>query len=459
MIKYQKALLDTETPISLFMKLKQAGFNPIYLLESAEEQEKWGRYSFLGFGEPKTKIVYNIKESGRKAKKSSLIDIISEKMREIKSKYLDFLDEFKKREGINRLPFGLVGYISYDVFSEFEKLDTFSGKEDPGFPDSILVFTPNFLIFDNVKKDVILVSEDVSIGDILKVSHQSVNPEVAKIKLNRAIDKTGKKEFEDIVRKAIKRIYDGDCIQVVLSRAKEFELSSASALSFYRILRLKNPSPYMYILDFGDIKIVGTSPEVLVRVEGRKAEVRPIAGTRKRGETEEEDKKLEAELLSDEKEMAEHVMLVDLARNDLGRVCSPGTVRVKKLGVIEKYSRVMHIVSEVEGEVRDGVSELEVFRASFPAGTVVGAPKIEAAKIIAELEKEKRGPYAGAVGYFSADGNIDTAILIRTAFFNKNKMRIQAGAGIVFYSQPEREFFETESKMRALEDALNFISS
>ncbi|GBD03322.1 Anthranilate synthase component 1 [bacterium HR19] len=459
MIKYQKVLLDTETPISLFMKLKQSGFNPIYLLESAEEQEKWGRYSFLGFGEPKMKIIYSIKESQKNTKKSSLIDLIGEKMHEIKSKYFAFLDDFKKSEGINRLPFGLVGYISYDVFSEFEKLDTFSGKEDAGFPDSILVFTPNFLIFDNVKKDVILVSEDVSISDILKVSRQSVNPEVPKIKVNRVSDKTEKKEFEDIVSKAIKRIYDGDCIQVVLSRAKEFELSDANALSFYRILRLKNPSPYMYILDFGDIKIVGTSPEVLVRVEGRKAEVRPIAGTRRRGETEEEDKKLELELLSDEKEMAEHVMLVDLARNDLGRVCSPGTVKVKKFAIIEKYSRVMHIVSEVEGEVREGVSEFEVFRGAFPAGTVVGAPKIEAAKIIAELEKEKRGPYAGAVGYFSADGNIDTAILIRTAFFNKNKMRIQAGAGIVFYSQPEREFFETESKMKALEDALNFISS
>ena len=248
-------------------------------------------------------------------------------------------------------------------------------------------------------------------------------------------------------------------IQVVLSRSKEF-VGEIDAFSFYRLIRVGNPSPYMFFVDFGaageNTKVAGTSPEVLVRVEGRKAETRPIAGTRRRGGTPEEDDILAQELIRDEKELAEHLMLVDLARNDLGRVCKPGTVRVKKYGYVEKYSRVMHIVSDVEGEVVEDA--LEVFRACFPAGTVVGAPKIKASEIIAELEKERRGPYAGALGYFSINGDMDTAILIRTAFFHNDRMKIQAGAGIVYYSDPEREYFETEYKMQALVDALEKLT-
>jgi anthranilate synthase component 1 len=470
-MRVERLLIDTETPISIFLKLKASGFQPLYLLESAEEPEKWGRYSFLGFGEPKVKIKYFIDEKeieerdkerekeNEKSKKNKkkFLDILEEELNKIKIKHSEFLQGFKKESGIQRVPFGLVGFIGYDLFSEFDKVNTIKGKVSLGIPDSVLVFTPNIIIFDNLKRDIILLSEDVSMAEIKKVLKKSVDPSTKKFKVKRIHDKVKKEEFEDIVKKGIQRIYMGDVIQVVLSRQKEIEIKGKiDEFSLYRILRIKNPSPYMYFADFDDIKIVGTSPEILVRVENGVATTLPIAGTRKRGETEEEDKKLEEELLSDEKELAEHVMLVDLARNDIGKASYPGTVKVKKFAYIKKLSRVMHIVSEVEGKIKE--TPLEVLRSCFPAGTVVGAPKIEAAKIISELEKERRGPYAGAIGYFSADNNMDTAILIRTAFIYENKIKIQAGAGIVFYSIPEREYFETEHKLKALEESINVLA-
>ena len=455
----RQIFLDTETPISVFLKLQEEGLTPLYLLESLEGAEKWGRYSFLGFGKPKEKIFMKVENI--LSQKLSPLDKIRESLSRIKSRYSDFIDNFKREFGIKRLPFGFVGYISYDMFSVFERsINTFEGKKETGMPDIALIFTPNVIIFDNLKKDVIVIAEDgETIKMLEKIAEKGVKFKIRRTKVKDKIDGTEKSEFEEMVEKARERIYEGDVIQVVLSRSKEF-VGEIDAFSFYRLIRVGNPSPYMFFVDFGaageNTKVAGTSPEVLVRVEGRKAETRPIAGTRRRGGTPEEDDILAQELIRDEKELAEHLMLVDLARNDLGRVCKPGTVRVKKYGYVEKYSRVMHIVSDVEGEVVEDA--LEVFRACFPAGTVVGAPKIKASEIIAELEKERRGPYAGALGYFSINGDMDTAILIRTAFFHNDRMKIQAGAGIVYYSDPEREYFETEYKMQALVDALEKLT-
>ncbi len=459
-MKVEKIFLDTETPISIFLKLEKVGFEPKYLLESSEDFEKWGRYSFLGFGKPKAKILYTIPDKfDRQLEYKKLIDDFTTIMASIMENYSGVFELMKNEFGIKRIPLGLVGYVSYDMFSIFEKVDTKEGKESFGIPDLYLVFSPNVLIFDNLKKEVIILADDVTSKEIVQVCKRSIDAVKVEPKKRRkakvVIDKTQKAEFEDMVEKARRRIYEGDAIQVVISRAKEI-MGKIDIFALYRILRVLNPSPYMFFLNFDDVKIAGTSPEVLVRVEDKKVETKPIAGTRRRGETPEEDRRLEQELLSDEKELAEHLMLVDLARNDLGKVCKAGTVKVKRYGYIEKYSRVMHIVSEVEGE--SDRSPIEILSSCFPAGTVVGAPKIESAKIIAELEKERRGPYAGAVGYFSADGNMDSAITIRTAFCFSEKIRIQAGAGIVYYSVPEREYFETEAKMKAIEDAIEKLS-
>ena len=455
----KRIFLDTETPISVFLKLKEEGITPLYLLESLEGAEKWGRYSFIGFGKPKEKIF--MKVENLLAENISPLDGIRKALSRIKSTYSGFIDDFKNEFGIKRLPFGFVGYVSYDTFSVFERsINTFEGKEGIKMPDVALIFTPNVIIFDNLKKDVIVISEDrETIEALEKIAEKGCKFKIHKIRIKEEIDRTKKSDFEEMVEEARKRIYAGDVIQVVLSRSKEF-VGDIDAFSFYRLIRVGNPSPYMFFVDFGtageNVKVVGTSPEVLVRVEGGKAETRPIAGTRKRGGTPEEDDILAQELITDEKELAEHLMLVDLARNDLGRVCKPGTVRVRKYGYVEKYSRVMHIVSDVEGQVK--TDALDVFQACFPAGTVVGAPKIKAAEIISELERERRGPYAGALGYFSINGDMDTAILIRTAFFHNDRMKIQAGAGIVYYSDPEREYFETEYKMQALVDALEKLT-
>ncbi|MCS7212806.1 MAG: anthranilate synthase component I family protein [Candidatus Calescibacterium sp.] len=458
----EKVFLDADTPISLFLRLKYEGLNPIFLLESAEEIEKWGRYSFLGFGTPSKSLKFSLDEvqdienpKTRIQQGQKVVDNMNKILKEIYKEYNEVIEIVKSRFGIKRIPFGLVGYISYDCFSIFDRVDTFSGKEKLGVPDIYLTFTPNLLIFDNLTKDVILISKEINARDIETITSKGVPTSIKRCRIKEIKNLVEKKEFEDIVKEAIRRIYRGDVIQVVLSRAKEIE-GDVDLFSLYRAMRILNPSPYMYFLDFGDIKISGTSPEVLVRVENKIVETRPIAGTRKRGETPEEDENISRELLEDEKELAEHLMLVDLARNDLGRVCISGKVRVRRFGYIEKYSRVMHIVSDVVGETDK--EAIDVLKACFPAGTVAGAPKIEAAEIIHDLETKRRGPYAGAIGYFSADGNMDSAILIRTAFSYNNKITVQAGAGIVYYSVPEKEFYETEYKMQSIFDAMKKIS-
>ncbi len=455
-MKVEKIFLDTETPISIFLKLQKAGLEPKYLLESAESPEKWGRYSFLVFGKHKIALKYKVDDVEREKRGeygSKITEEINRKIDEIKDVYGELIKDVKTEFGIKRIPFGLVGYISYDAYSLFEKIDTVADKPSEGIPDIYLTFTPNIIIFDNLKKDVVLISEELGYIQLKNILSHGIDMSIRRAKVKEVRENVRKEDFEKMVEIARERIYKGDIIQVVLSRAKIFN-GEIDPLSLYRALRILNPSPYMFYLKFDEIEVSGTSPEVLVRVEDGVAEVRPIAGTRKRGETQEEDEELENELKKDEKELAEHLMLVDLARNDLGRVCRPATVRVKKYGYVEKYSRVMHIVSDVEG-ITDR-TPIDVLRACFPAGTVVGAPKIKAAEIISEIERERRGPYAGAVGYFSVDGNMDKAILIRTAFYFNQKLKIQAGAGIVYYSVPEKEYLETEHKMRAILEAINF---
>jgi anthranilate synthase component 1 len=288
-------------------------------------------------------------------------------------------------------------------------------------------------------------------GCVYPKNYQDKEPELSLWKSN--FTKGG---FEEAVLKAKEYIAQGDAIQVVLSQrfSRTFK---GNAEDIYRVLRFLNPSPYMFYLDFGDFQVVGSSPEVLVRLEEGKVLTRPIAGTRRRGNTEEEDKALERELLADEKERAEHLMLVDLGRNDLGRVCKPGTVKVADFMRVERYSHVMHLVSDVEGEVMEGVSAFDVLKACFPAGTVSGAPKVRAMQIIEELEPERRGIYAGSVGYVSFDGNMDMAIAIRTAVCRGGEVFVQAGAGIVADSDPEKEWWETVNKAKALMKAVDMV--
>ena len=438
---FEDFILDTEVPISAFLKLQNSDFTPLYLLESVEGGEKWGRYSFLGLGPPIATVRYFIEADSKRDPFAEIKEI------------LDGMKESVNSIGSFRFFLGLVGYLSYDTFSIIEPVvNTFKGKDGIGVPDIYLVLSGNMIVFDNVRKTVSIICTDkANIKEIKKILNTPRFLEgIKEQKTLRLEDRVGEKEYLNYVIDGKKRIFRGDVIQVVLSRRLDL-YGHFDPFSAYRMLRVINPSPYMYFLNFDEIKIVGTSPEMLVRYEGGKVETRPIAGTRRRGRNQEEDNLLEKELLSDPKELSEHLMLVDLARNDLGRVCKIGTVRVPRYSYIERYSSVMHITSDVEGITDESCSD--VFKACFPAGTVVGAPKIEAAKIISETEALRRGPYAGAVGYFSFD-SMDMAILIRTILFLQDKAYVQAGAGIVADSVPEYEFKETQHKIKTMLEVL-----
>jgi anthranilate synthase component 1 len=365
-----------------------------------------------------------------------------------------------------------VGYIGYDTVKFWEPVPD-KNPDEIGSPDIFLVRSDLLVIFDNLSGELTVVKPAVLNGD---KSPQEVYLEAVE-EITRAVETLKKplekreflpaageglsvsfegwrsnftkEEFEEIVKRAKRYIEEGDIIQVVLSQRFSKHLR-AEPITVYRMLRHLNPSPYMYYLKFDDLFVVGASPEILVRVENGRIETRPIAGTRPRGKTPEEDKKLEENLLGDEKEKAEHIMLVDLARNDVGRVAKYGTVKVESLMRIERYSHVMHIVSDVSGVLKEGFDALDVLRATFPAGTVSGAPKVRAMQIIEELENTRRGVYAGAVGYISFQGNMDTAIAIRTAVIRGGEIFVQAGAGIVADSVPEREYEETRNKAKAL---------
>jgi anthranilate synthase component 1 len=449
---YREIRADLETPVSAYLKIAHGNYS--FLLESVEGGERLARYSFIGT-EPS-----RILSTGGDNKTDPLL-LIEE--------------EFKRFQpvpiaGLPRFHGGMVGYLSYEVAGYFERLT--SPDDDPiRLPESLLMLADTLLVFDHLTHQIKVVSHAHLDGDVeagyhtatQKIDHlverlrQPVPPQAAGsvTPVEAALSSNlSQAEYEAIVSRTKQYIYDGDIIQAVpslrLSRRTE-----ASPFAIYRALRSVNPSPYMYFLHLGDFHIVGASPELLVRVEDGVVSNHPIAGTRHRGQDSNKDRALEEELKNDEKECAEHLMLVDLARNDVGRISQPGTVEVTQFMDIERYSHVMHLVSHVQGKLREGLSQFDALRAGFPAGTVSGAPKIRAMEIIAELEPDKRGPYAGAVGYFDFSGNLDTAIAIRTIVIKDGIAHVQAGAGIVADSVPEREYQECLNKAQALLTAIN----
>ncbi len=464
---YTELLADVETPLSIFLKLRRSDrFN--FLLESAEGGEKWGRFSFVILGSS-----FYVRTKGRYGEVYSRarVDLFES---EDPAGVIDrIIKDFKPYNDPNLPRFwgGLVGYFAYDVVKFYEPIED-SNPDPVKTYDVFMVLTDVVVIHDNLTGRIkvvypLLTARGVeeeydralaSIEEVVKklstgraepISLSEKEPNLSMWRSNFT-----REEFERVVERAKDYIGQGDIIQVVLSQRFRRKFRGEPE-NIYRALRYLNPSPYMYYLDFRDLKVIGSSPEVLVRVEGRRIETRPIAGTRPRGKTPEEDKRLEEELLADEKERAEHLMLVDLARNDLGRVSEIGSVKVEDFMRVERYSHVMHIVSDVVGTLREGLSALDVLRATFPAGTVSGAPKVRAMQIIEELEREKRGIYAGSVGYVSFQGNMDMAIAIRTAVLRDREVLVQAGAGIVADSVPEREWEETLNKAKALMKAVD----
>ena len=467
---YKEVLADLDTPVSAYMKM--CGGEYSFLLESVEGGEKWARYCFLGFD---PSIIISIKGN----------EVVVEKNGQAKSILItqgnplvglkDILARYQPVdvEGLPRFSGGAVGFVSYDMVRSFEDLpeDT---VDDLQVPDARFVITDTLLIFDNVAQTIKIVSNaHVDNENIEESYNQAVknidaiekklrtslpvdvnNKKSPKIDSLNCIESNFKKEhFINSVQKIKNYILEGDVIQVVLAQRLKFNISK-DPFTIYRALRSINPSPYMYYLKFGDLEIVGSSPEILVRLEGEKIEVRPIAGTRKRGQSEEEDQALENDLLNDEKELAEHIMLVDLGRNDVGRVAKTNSVSVNEKFTIERYSHVMHIVSNVQGELKKGLDGYDVLAATFPAGTLSGAPKVRAMEIIEELEPTRRGLYGGAVGYISFNGNMDTAIAIRTLLIKNKTAYLGVGAGIVADSIAENEFEETMNKGKALLKAI-----
>ena len=465
---YREILADFETPLSAFAKVDEGEFS--YLLESVEGGEKIARYSFLG---SKPSLVFMSKGQNitiLKGKKKKTFKARKDPLQEIKN----IMDEFTyvPVKGLPRFSGGLVGFMGYDVVRFFEKLPDMT-KDDLKLPDSVFVLTDTILIFDHVDRKIKVISNahvdkdassayDEAVEKIERIVERLSKPIGGDFKI-RPKKKNGKKssiksnftkpQFMNIVEKAKEYIRKGDIIQAVLSQRLEKQIE-CDPFDIYRALRSINPSPYMYYLKFGKMKIVGASPEIMVRCEEKEAEVRPIAGTRPRGHDAKEDASLAKELLRDPKERAEHIMLVDLGRNDIGRVCKFDSVKVSEFMIIEKYSHVMHIVSDVSGHLKRDKDIYDLVRATFPAGTVSGAPKIRAMEIIDELEKVKRGVYAGSIGYFSFSGNLDSCIAIRTIVVKDKTAYIQAGAGIVADSKPAIEYKETLNKAKAMLKAI-----
>lgn len=464
---YHEIPCDLDTPISLFYKLGEKNY--CFLLESVEGAEKWARYSFLGFDpflifKSKGKRLEKFyKKDNSYVKESFSSENAFEELRNIIKNFSPFLDKT-----LPRFFGGAVGFISYEAVRFFEKIPT--GEDDLNFSDLHFMFPEIVLVHDRFYQSLkivynVWIEKTADSKPRLEKVYEEAKEKIQKVKekilretpykvvkakeIKEPVFEIEKKDFIKMVNKAKEYIKEGDVIQVVLSQRMSLE-AEVSPFLIYRALRKVNPSPYLFFLKLGDEILIGSSPEILVRMEGRIVETRPIAGTRKRGKDEEEDKQLEENLKRDEKELAEHIMLVDLGRNDLGRICEFGTVEVYELMVIEKYSHVMHLVSGVRGRVKEGLDMFDVFAATFPAGTVSGAPKIRAMEIITELEKKVRGPYAGAVGYFGFSGNMDFCITIRTLFKKGKKFYIQAGAGIVADSDPEKEYEETLNKAKAL---------
>jgi anthranilate synthase component I len=463
---WREVLADLETPLSVYAKL--SGDGPSFLLESAEHGERWGRYSFVGFDPFLTLL-------GRRGGVSWIGDPPVEV--EGATGPLDALaraTQALRAPTLLELPLhsGAVGYLGYDVIREVEDIPD-TGEDDLGLPDVQLLFPRHVVALDHLRQ-VLTVVTNVVVADTSDAEQLGARYDAAVTACDAVIDRLATArtplppvappergamdpapsnlapgEYQAMVERVKEHIRAGDTFQTVISQRFALD-TEVTAFELYRVLRVINPSPYLYLLDTGDAQIVGSSPEALVQVQGRRVETWPIAGTRPRGATPEEDRRYEQELVADAKERAEHVMLVDLARNDLGRVCDVGSVQVDGMLHVERYSHVMHLVSSVTGTVRDGLGPVDVLRAVFPAGTVSGAPKVRAMEIIDDLEPTRRGPYAGAVGYVDFAGNLDTCITIRTVVLKDGTAYVQAGAGIVADSRPDAEEEETRNKAGAV---------
>lgn len=449
---------DTLTPISIYQRLTG---RKKFLLESSLKHENSGRFSFIG-AEPFMELIGNGDTS--KIKKGNDTENVLEKPLEVLKKLLP--KSSTKQEPLFPFIGGAVGYVSYDSIRQYENIGEIPNDELQT-PDVHFLFFEVLVVFDHLEQKVYLVASPQKNGSSLeelqvqltKTKHEITNAtpdEVAKeVSLSSFQAAMPKQEFIDNVQRAKTYIEEGDIFQVVLSQRLKAQIEG-DPFSLYRKLRVKNPSPYMYYFDFDGYSIAGVSPESLIKVKGRQVITNPIAGTRPRGKSTAEDETLAKDLLADEKELAEHKMLVDLGRNDLGRVCEFGTVQVTKFLTIEKYKHVMHLVSEVEGVLVEDFSPLDALTSCLPAGTVSGAPKIRAMEIINEMENCKRGIYSGAIGYVSGNGNLDFALTIRTMVIKGNEAYIQAGAGIVYDSVPEKEYEETIHKLKMfLEGEIN----
>ncbi len=452
---YREINADLETPVSAYLKVANGPYS--YLLESVEGGERMARYSFIGT-DPQ-KIIKT--GAGEELGAIDPLNPVEEMLSEYRLADVDYLDKFNG---------GAVGYISYDAVRYFEELPT--PDVDPlGLPESIFMLSTTYLVFDHLRHKIKVVSHAHLKGDTRRAYKEAVGrieevvrrlksfPTMPEPNLEMQTDadiefNMSREYYEDMVNKTREYIIAGDVIQTVVAQRMS-RPTSAHPFQIYRSLRAVNPSPYMYYLDMDDFQIVGASPELLVQVVDGTVAVHPIAGTRRRGRDEAEDLELEEELRTDEKERAEHIMLLDLGRNDVGRVSKPGTVEVSQILDIERYSHVIHLVSHVTGELRDEYSNYDALRACFPAGTVSGAPKIRAMEIIAELEPDRRSVYAGAVGYFDFSGNMDTAIAIRTLVLKDGVAHVQAGGGIVYDSNPEDEYMETIHKASAVFKAID----
>jgi len=478
-----RLVADLETPVSAYLKLKTAFDGPSILLESVEGGATRGRYSILGLAPD---LIWRCQD-GAAAISENGGDFVAEQAAPLASlRALTARSALDLDESLPPMACGVFGYLGYDMVREMERLAP--AKPDPiGVPDALLIRPLVVVVFDSVKDEMVVVTPvrpragrsarqaqeaaqtliDRAVAALEgALRHEDSTGDATRIAAmlargGQAMSNTPPETYLAMVRRAKEYILAGDIFQVVLSQrfSQDFDLP---AFSLYRALRRVNPSPYLCYLDFEDFQIVCSSPEILVKVRDGKVTIRPIAGTRKRGATGAEDRALEAELLADPKERAEHLMLLDLGRNDVGRVAAIASVAVTESFFVERYSQVMHIVSNVEGRVADGVDAIDCLAAGFPAGTVSGAPKVRAMEIIDELEKDKRGPYAGCIGYFGADGTFDSCIVLRTAVVRDGVMHVQAGAGIVHDSDPQSEQAECENKAKALfraaEAALRFAA-
>lgn len=461
---YQELLMDLETPLSFFKRLERDRY--AFLLESVEGSERWARYSFLG-----TRPQRIFKATGRnieiieRGKSKKLVDDAPLSVLE------ELLRHYRPVTAAGVPPFfgGALGYVSYDAVERFHQVA--SRKKDPlGMPEIFFMFVQTLVAFDNLKHTIKVIDNvEIETRTSLRRAYDGAVKRIGRVisslqRKPRGIEPrdlsqtTGtlkfrsnltREEFQDAVIRAKEYIKAGDIIQAVLCQRLESETAS-DPFEIYRALRVVNPSPYMFYLELEDLRVIGSSPETMVRLTGDTIELRPIAGTRRRGATPEEEAELEADLLADPKERAEHIMLVDLGRNDVGRVAAIGSVEVNELMAIERYSHVIHIVSNVRGKLAPDKTPFDLFVSAFPAGTVSGAPKIRAMQIISELEPQKRGLYAGAIGYFGYNGNLDTCIVIRTIVMKGKRVFISAGAGIVADSDPALEYQETLNKARAM---------